>query len=319
MAATGVLIMGYGGPDSIEAIGPFMRNLTGREPSAEVLARVCEKYESVGGCSPLPVIASELAGAVRAALAAAGSPLPVALGMRYWHPFIAEAVDALVAQGVDRIVTVPLSAYEAGNTSREYRAAVASALESHPGVTAAETPLLATLPAFVELHAEAVAGAIAAVGAPGAPVIFSAHSLPVSDVAEDPRYMRGFEAAASAVAARLGLAAGSLGEPLPGVHAYGASAGTHPWVVAYQSKGLRGGEWLGPDTDEVIDAAAHAGATGVVVVPLGFATDHMETLYDLDVVARSRADTAGIAFARSAVPNADPRFVAAIADAVLTA
>lgn len=319
MAVTGVLIMGYGGPDSLDAVGPFMCNLTGREPSQDVLARVCEKYESVGGGSPLLGIATELADALGLALAGAGNPLPVALGMRYWHPFIAEAVDGLVAQGVDRIVTVPLSAYEAGNTSREYRAAVASALASHPGVTAVEIPLLSTLPAFVELHAAAVAEALAALGAPGAPVIFSAHSLPVSDVAEDPRYMRGLEAAAEAVAAHLGLAAGAFGEPLPGVYAYGASAGAHPWVVAYQSKGMRGGEWLGPDTDEVIDAAAQAGATGVVVVPLGFATDHMETLYDLDVVARSRADAAGIAFVRSAVPNAAPRFVAALADAVLRA
>jgi ferrochelatase len=93
--------------------------------------------------------------------------------------------------------------------------------------------------------------------------------------------------------------------------------GARRWLVAYQSKGARGGEWLGPDVDDVIDGVVAEGHHGVLVVPLGFATDHMETLYDLDVVARRRARDAGIAFARSAVPNADPRLAASIAEAVM--
>ena len=316
----GVLITGFGGPDSLDAVAPFMCNLMGREPTSELVARVCARYEAIGGSSPLVRIARELADGVAAALAEAGEPLPVEVGMRYWEPYVGDAVGRLAAAGVERIATVALSAYETHVTHGEYRAAIDEALAARPDVIAVETPLLSALPVFAELHAEAAAAALEELGVPDAPVVFSAHSLPLSDVVGDDTYVRGLEACAERVAAALGLETGSeRAEVLPGVVAYGCATGDRPWLVAYQSKGARGGEWLGPDVDDVIDAIAAAGRGGVFVVPLGFATDHMETLYDLDIVARGRADGASIAFGRSAVPNADARFAAAIATAVMEA
>jgi ferrochelatase len=318
MPRTGVLITGFGGPDCLEAVGPFMCNLMGREPTGEMVARICARYEAIGGSSPLVRIARDLAEAVVEALTSRGHALPVEVGMRYWDPFVADAVERLVTEGVTRIVLVTLSPFETQVTHGEYRAALDRALQEHPEVATAEAPLLSQLPAFAALHAEAASSALRELGVADAAVVFSAHSLPLFDVAADDRYVRGLEAAADAVAASLGLPEGIAdAEAFPGVVAYGSAAGGRPWLLAFQSKGVRGGEWLGPDTDDAIGACAASGCGGVVVVPLGFATDHMETLYDLDVVAAARAADAGIAYARSAVPNADPRLASAIAEAVL--
>lgn len=317
MPRDGVLIAGFGGPDSPESVAQFMCNLMGREPSDALVSSVRAKYELIGGCSPLLGIARDLATELAAALAAADMPMPVEVGMRYFAPFIADGVASLVGAGVERVIIVSLSPYEAKVTQGEYRAAVEEALRDHPGTVAIEAPLLAAAPVFADLHAAAAEDALRRLGIPDAPVVFSAHSLPLPDVAEDDSYVRGLERTADAVALRIGLPEGGEGEVLPGLEAYGASGGHRIWLVAYQSKGARGGEWLGPDTDDVIAACAKAGYRGVAVVPLGFATDHMETLYDLDIVARRHAEEAGLAFERSAVPNADRRFAEGIAQLVV--
>ncbi len=318
MPKAGVLITGFGGPDCLEAVGPFMCNLMGREPSDEMVARVCARYEAIGGSSPLVRIARDLAVAVHAALAERGCDLPVEVGMRYWDPFVRDAVDRLVAMGVTRIALVTLSPFETHVTHGEYRSALDEALQKYPEVTAVEAPLLSELPAFVTLHAGAAAVALGEVGASDAALVFSAHSLPSADAVADNRYVRGLHAAADAVAALLGLPGGAEEtEALPGIVGYGNAEGERPWLLAFQSKGVRGGAWLGPDTDDAIAAVEASGRGGVVVVPLGFATDHMETLYDLDVAAAARAAEAGIAYGRSAVPNADPRLAAGIAESVL--
>lgn len=293
-----------------------MCNLMGREPSPEVLARICARYETIGGASPLPGIARELAARVAAALGDAGRDVPVAIGMRYTAPFIAEGVRQLADAGANHVVLVTLSPFETQVTHGEYRAALEEALAAHEGMTASEAPLFSQMPAFVALHTAAARAALDP-AAPNAPLIFSAHSLPMSDARADSSYVDGLRAAADAVAWGVGLPRGAEIEVFPGVVAYGSAAGDRTWALAYQSQGVRGGEWLGPDTDAVIETAAREGAPGVVVVPIGFATDHLETLYDLDVVAAGRAEAAGIAFTRSAVPNAAPELANDIASAVI--
>src|SRR5659263_199217 len=109
MPKAGVLITGFGGPDRLEAVGPFMCNLMGREPSDEMVARICARYEAIGGSSPLVRIASELAESVHDALAERGQDLPVEVGMRYWDPFVKDAVERLIVKGVSRVVLVTLS------------------------------------------------------------------------------------------------------------------------------------------------------------------------------------------------------------------
>jgi len=147
-------------------------------------------------------------------------------------------------------------------------------------------------------------------------VIFTAHSLPVSDVATDPAYVDQLRETATAVAASAGLGKPTGFDSLPGLEAFGGPGLTAPWLLAFQSKGRRGGEWLGPDLDDVIAAAVAAVYAVVIVVPIGFAVDHMETLYDLDVRAADPVFSADREFVRVPVLNAAPPFIEVLADAV---
>lgn len=315
MPRAGVLLVGFGAPGSLDAVGPFMRSLTGRDMPDAALTRVKARYEAIGGASPLGRIAAELAEGISAALRESGCPLPVEVGMRYSEPLLEDAVGRLLGAGAEEIVIVALSPHVARVTHGEYRSAALSAVGDSAAVIEAHP--LSALAAYARLHARAAAAALEAASSDPV-VVFSAHSLPLADVAEGDSYVRGVEASASDVARALGLGAGVISEVLPGITAFGAQAeaSTPAWLVAYQSEGIWGGEWLRPTLDDVLDAVAATGHDGAVVVPIGFATDHMETLYDLDIVARGRALGAGIAYVRSAVPNASPELARAIADDV---
>lgn len=310
MSRTGVLLMGFGGPDSLEAVGPFMCNLMGREPSAELVERVQARYDSIGGASPLPEIASQIAQALERELADKGRDAPVRVGMAYWHPFVAEGLGELRALGVDRVVTISLSPFESKAATGACRDAVSA---EAGGLEVVEAPMAGTLASFVEAHAAALRNALAGGRGPSV-VVFTAHSLPVADLAEDDEYVAGLRRTADAIAESLGWASGVDGGGTVGpISTYGTTAGRQPWLLAYQSKGQRPGEWLGPELDDIIDAAAQEGVRSIVVSPIGFVTDHMETLYDLDIVAASRAEKSGISFVRSQVPNADSALVAEMA------
>ncbi len=309
MGRTGVLLLGFGGPDSLEAVGPFMCNLMGSQPSDELIERVCRRYLTIGGASPLVGIATEIAGGLESRLRDAGHDVPVLVGMRYWDPFIPDALAALSALGCDRVIAVSLSPFESKVTSGAYRDEVARAVAEIGGIEIVEAPLLSTLPEFVEFFASSTAAAINDVRPnDGAIVIFTAHSLPESDLVENDPYVGGLEIIANAVALKLGMAEGKRcsGESiLPGLDAFGATATPRAWFLVYQSQGARGGAWLGPDLDAVIAAASESAVTALVVSPIGFMTDHMETLYDLDVVAAERAIDAGLEWQRARVPNDD--------------
>jgi protoporphyrin/coproporphyrin ferrochelatase len=320
MPRTGVLLLGFGGPDSIEAVEPFMCALMGRQPSPELVQRICGNYNAIGGKSPLADIANDIAGALSARLGELGHDVPVRVGMRYWHPYIADSLRDLAEQGCTRVVTVSLSPFESKVASGQYRIAIDEALEGTDGIEIVEAPLVSGLPAFTDFLAESTRAALAGLTSPdGALVAFTAHSLPVADLDTDDPYVSGLQSVAAGIAERLGWASGALGggDPLlGGLEAFGTAAGSQPWFLVYQSKGARPGAWLEPNLDELIDAAAHGGVSSLVVCPIGFVTDHMETLFDLDTVAAARAADAGVAFARASVPNDDPRLIFALAEMV---
>jgi ferrochelatase len=147
-------------------------------------------------------------------------------------------------------------------------------------------------------------------------VVFTAHSLPVADIEADPAYVDQLRETAVAVAARCRLGDADGFEALEGIEPFGGHSGAMPWLLAFQSKGRRGGEWIGPDLDDVIDAAVTAGFGSVVISPIGFAMDHMETVYDLDVCAADRALSADIEFARAIAPNDEKKMIETLRDAV---
>ncbi len=313
---TGVLLTGYGGPDSLDAVAPFMHNLMGFEPGEELLARVKRRYLAIGGASPLTGIAGDIAEAIEERLEELGTPMPVVIGMAYWHPFIVDGLAELKSRGCDKVIAVSLSAFESKIAHGKYRQAIDAALEQIDGVEVVEAPLVSTLDGYVDYFAGATAVGLTDIEPnEGVVLVFSAHSLPETDLVDEDPYVAGLKQTANRVALKLGLSEGTEGASpiLGGMEVFGSSEPPRPWFLAYQSKGNRPCEWLGPDIDNVIEAIAASAAKGVAVVPIGFMTDHMETLYDLDIVAADKAFSAELEFMRIPVPNNHPMVVEPVA------
>ncbi len=300
MTRSGVLLTAFGGPDSLAACGPFMRNLMGREPSEEQLTRVRSRYQAIGGCSPLPAVVARIAEALGAEM---GPDVPVAAGMRYSEPSIATALETLAGRGVARAVMLSLSPFESKVASGAYRSAAATASASL-GIELVEAPHLGGTEGFWSAHAGACSDALSGLGWAGyenPAVLMSAHSLPLEDLTADDPYVSGLAECAQQVAHRAGL----------------SEAGT-PWGLWYQSKGNRPGEWMGPLLEEGLESARRGGHDAVAVCPIGFLTDHMETVYDLDIEFALEVSAAGLGFARAAVPNDSPAMVRVMREAVET-
>lgn len=319
-----VLVLAYGGPETLDEIPGFMCSLTGREPSDETCTRVRRRYLAIGGASPLPQIARSFAAGLEDVLAEEGLEIPVLAGFRYSSPSIADVMAQLYDLGVCRLVTVSLTPFESRITTEAYRAAVADAAATLEGLEVVETPLFSSMREYVDTHTGSLAVALNDLDTRSALnplIVFTAHSLPLADLTgpDDP-YVAGVRRVAQAIAGLIGLPPGDTipdeANRLPGIEAFGSLEGERGWLVAYQSKGMRPGEWLGPELTDVIRVAAHSGYSAVVVSPVGFATEHMETLYDLDIEAAGHALDEGIEFARSETPNTAPTLMKAVAAAV---
>ncbi len=309
MGVTGVLLAAFGGPECLDAVEPFMCRLMGRAPDPIAVDAAKARYESIGGGSPLATTARRLADALAERLA--DEDAAVECGMRYCEPAIGEAVDALVRGGADRIVWLTLSPFESAVSTGAYRRAVEDAVAEHGSVTLVEAADYHAAGPFADLLARACEDALA--GLPPAAkkaVLLTAHSLPVAEASDDP-YEDQLRETAELVAQRAGLGgADARGCGVEGLaDAFGGVGGVAPWALAYQSAGRRGGEWLGPSLEHAFRALGVAGFEAVAVCPIGFALDHMETLYDLDVEAAAKAAEAGLAFARGRVPNDAPAMI----------
>lgn len=302
MSGTAVLAMAYGtpaGPAELEAYYTHIRR--GRPPTPELLAGLRRRYEAIGGRSPLLELTRAQVAGIERALGEAGRPdVPVALGMKHAAPFIEDAVADLAAGGVRRIVGLVLAPHYSRLSVGEYaeRArAAAAAAAGRPAVSVVPSWHLA--PGYLDFLSTALEDALRTLPAQahaGAHVLFTAHSLPTRILEEDDPYPTQLRETAAAVAVCTGL---------------------ERWSVAWQSAGRTPEPWIGPDVLQALGEQAAAGASAVVVCPAGFVADHLEVLYDLDIEAAARARELGIAFARTASPNADPRLCGALAQVVL--
>jgi ferrochelatase len=300
MTRSAVIAMAYGTPATPADLEPYYTHIRhGRPPPPELLAELRERYEAIGGRSPLLEITEAQAAGLRTALRAAGhDDVDVVLGMKHAPPFIEDSVRDLVAAGVEHVVGLVLAPHYSSMSVGEYAARVEAALGDGPGAPTFEiVRSWATAPGYVEWLARAIRAALAELGpaASDAEVVFTAHSLPERILAADDPYPGELRATAEAVASVAGLSR---------------------WSVAWQSAGRTADPWIGPDILDALPYVAAGGASGVVVCPAGFVSDHLEVLFDLDVEAAEAARKRGLPFARTVSPNADPRFTATLAEIV---
>jgi len=296
-----VLLIAFGGPEKPEDIRPFLANVTrGRPIPPARIEEVAHHYELLGGRSPISELTLRQADALRARLHAERLTLPVYVGMRNWTPYLHDTVAAMAADGVRSALGLILSAHQTEASWDRYQQNVAEA-RARVGRAAPEVryaPAWFDQPGFIAAMADRVRAAfdeIPSAARAAAPLVFTAHSVPVS-MAEGSPYVAQFTESSRLVAARLGH---------------------RPWSVAYQSRSGRPEDpWLEPDVGDEIRRLATAGARHLVVAPIGFVCDHVEVLYDLDVEAREIAAGCGVALHRATTVSDHPAFIAMLADLV---
>jgi ferrochelatase len=293
MTRQAVLLMAYGTPERLDDVEAYYTHIRrGSPPPPALLEELIERYRAVGGPTALNRITRDQAAALEAELARRGNAVPVRVGFKHHPPFIAEAVRGLAADGYERAVGLVLAPHYSLRSVAEYERYAEDARP--PGL---EIDLIRSWhdhPGFLDFLAARLAETRAAAGGEAA-VLFTAHSVPARVLEKGDPYPDQLRETSAAVAARAGVAR---------------------WDFAYQSAGRTGEEWLGPDVVDAVAALAGRGERAVVVQAIGFVSDHLEVLYDLDVEARRAAESHGMAYARAPMPNADGAFIGALAELV---
>jgi protoporphyrin/coproporphyrin ferrochelatase len=323
------LLLSFGGPEGQQDVLPFLENVTrGRGIPRERLEAVAEHYYAVGGVSPINGQCRDMLAAIGPALRAAGLDLPLYWGNRNWDPFIEDTVAQLKADGVRRAVAFTTSAYSSYSACRQYLddidRAVAAAGPGGPAIDKIRPYF--NHPGFIEpfaASAEAALAGLPAAAQAGARLVFTAHSIPVGMAVTSGSVTQGTAVGAMTggrYAAELAEAARLIAERVGG--------GGLGYDLVYQSRsGPPSVPWLEPDVNDHLAALAKGldgrgdplpggPPTGVVVIPVGFVSDHMEVVHDLDVEATATAAGLGLPFARAAAPGATPRFAAMAAELV---
>ena len=270
MSLDGILLTAHGSVENLDEMPAFLARIRrGRPAPAGLVEELRHRYRVIGG-SPLLRITEE-----QARLLERASGLPVIVGMRLWRPELADAIGHALERRIERLCVLPLAPYSVS----VYFQAAERALRELGASAATKLRLVAAQPfgsdpQLVAAHVQAIAPCLAGSGpdSDSTELVLTAHSLPSSVIASGDSYTREVEASARAIAAELG----------------------RPYVLAYQSQGADGGDWVGPGLREVFGSAHARGVRRVVVAPIGFLCDHVETLYDLDIEARGWANELGI-------------------------
>lgn len=303
MAFDAFLLVSFGGPEHPDDVLPFLRNVTrGKGVPERRLAEVVRHYQHFGGVSPINEQCRRLLTAIRADFAAYGLDLPLYWGNRNWTPMLADTLATMRDDGVRHALGFVTSAYGGYSGCRQYREdiEVARAAVGDGAPTVEKLRHFHDHPGFVEPHADAVGAALATLEPARRAttrVVFTAHSVPVS--------------AAASSGPDGGLYRAQLDETAALVGAAGAPG--LPYDLVWQSRsGPPQVPWLEPDINDHLVALAERGVTDVVVSPIGFVSDHLEVVWDLDTEAAATAKRLGMGFARAATPGTDERFVAMV-------
>ena len=307
-----VLVHSFGGPEGPDEVLPFLRRVTGGKGIPdERLREVGQHYELFGGRSPINDLGRALVGALTAELRSRGSEVPVVLGNRHSDPFVADVLEELAEGGARRVLVVRTSAWRSYSSCRAYREDLAAALADRDLADRLEVALVrpyAEHPGFAATNAELVVAALreAHESDPDPALLFVTHSIPEAmDLTSGPgdgeerAYSRGHVALAAAICEEAGR---RLGREVDGELVFCSRSGP-PSVP-----------WLEPDVDDRIRELAGEGVRSVVVAPIGFVSDHMEVIYDLDTQAAETARECGIRMIRVPTAGSAPAFVTGLAD-----
>ncbi len=298
---TGVLVMAYGTPttpDDVEAYYTRIRH--GRAPTPELLAELSSRYREIGGTSPLAMrTAAQVTALAQALEVRAPGAYDVRYGSKYEPPLIEDVAPGFVSDGVARVIGLVLAPHSSTMSTDQYMQRAHDALGDT--VTFVQIGAWWDAPGFLELIADRVTDALATIDPArlaSTEVVFSAHSLPQKILASGDTYPEQLRASAEGAA---------------------RAAGISNWDIAWQSAGRTADPWIGPDILEVLRTKKAQGLTDIVSCPIGFVSDHLEVLYDIDIQAQSLAQELGLNLIRTASLNDDPAFISVLADVVTTA
>ncbi len=293
-----LLVVSFGGPEGMDDVIPFLENvLRGRNVPRERMIQVAHHYELFGGVSPINQQNRDLIAALKTELEKNGLRLPIYWGNRNWHPLLPDTLRQMTADGIQNALAFVTSAYSSYSSCRQYRQNIADA-QAAVGPGAPQVEKLRAFynhPLFIEANVDRVRDAMAEVDSP-APLVFTAHSIPES-MAATCDYVSQLTETGGRIARELGVT---------------------NWQLVYQSRsGSPSQPWLGPDVSDHLRALRLEGATNVVVAPIGFVSDHMEVVYDLDVEARRVCEEIGLNMLRARTAGTHPAFVKMIRELML--
>ncbi len=295
-----ILMIGYGAPEKIEDIRPFLENVAkGRPIPPDRLEEVAHHYELFGGKSPLNEYTYKQARALQNKLAEYGHDIPVYVGMRNWHPFTPDTIKEMHDNGARKVIGMIMAAHQSDASWEKYQRDVQEALTGLGiEMTFDYSPPLFDHPLFIEDSADRVQDCLDEIPTeeyPETMILFTAHSIPVP-MAEASPYVEQLTTTAILIAEKLNYS---------------------NWRLVYQSRSGRPTDpWLEPDVCDVIEEISKEGVKNVIAQPIGFICDHIEVLFDIGVEAQETSDEVGIKLYRANTVNDDPKFIEAMADVV---
>jgi ferrochelatase len=290
-----LLLLAFGGPRSLDEVEPFLTRLfRGRRPSPEQLERVTERYRLIGGGSPLPEITFKQAKALESRLNSKGYQIKSYVGMRYGHPLIEETLKKILEDGMREVIALPMAPFRSRASTGAYIEEV-NQVRKNIGekIEISFVEGWHLHPLFIESVREKVEEGLnqfAPEERKRVHLIFSAHSLPKSIVEKDP-YAKEIETSIKVVLEKFEV---------------------FPWHMAYQSKGAGPEEWVGPDVESVLEELSEKKVREVLIIPIGFVADHIEILYDIDILYQEKAKSLGIQLKRTPSLNFSRRFIEAL-------
>jgi len=290
----GVLVMAYGGPNNLDEVEPYLLDVRGYRPTApEIIHEVRERYKLIGGRSPILEQTQAQADALQAALD--GNTFKTFVGMRHWHPYIKDTLAQMQARGIDRAVGLVMAPHYSRLSIGAYYKKIE---EAQSPIEMARIERWHLLPGYLDALADRVRAALQRFPAEvraAVPIIFSAHSLPERILSWNDPYPEELRATVTAVMERLG---------------------PHPHEFAFQSAAISNEPWLGPNVGAALDRLAAAGQRQVLIAPVGFVVEHVEILYDIDIVYQQQAKRLGLHLERIEMLDSAPTVMNGLAELV---